>query len=434
MEILCLCCPKKGKTIALILVVALSCSTNAFYGSYVSRGLQPKRSFSSSSDDWRGRFTNRFNSRSGEEQRINIENSREGTVGSNTNVAIDDGSWSRKANGKQQRVGVRSRVRSVLAKAKNRTKIVLSSAAFSIADAASIGAFEDEETKSPVSQDASVFQSVVKPANGATYKTSKNGSTAITSDTITALNDAFGGDMNAAFSIPADPLPFERPALTRDQEEKLRNGERIQYQRDMGNQGYGYVVVDVNAPPDVVWDCLLDFHSYPQLIPTVRDIRMYTNTHLERDYRAEKPIDYEDGTVATLKHGVPSVTRAAFTLSKFRLNIAAIHKYTPHPEGDHMIFTLDPACTNFVLQFAKGVWHTQEDPYGDQSGYTRVWLLCELRVSKLLPTWITDYAAKRAMPRATTWLKPQVEAAAKLWLKKKSSPNGQELIKDQPQQ
>jgi len=63
-----------------------------------------------------------------------------------------------------------------------------------------------------------------------------------------------------------------------------------------------------------------------------------------------------------------------------------------------------------------------------------VWLLCELRVSKLLPTWITDYAAKRAMPRATTWLKPQVEAAAKLWLKKKSSPNGQELIKDQPQQ
>lgn len=50
-------------------------------------------------------------------------------------------------------------------------------------------------------------------------------------------------------------------------------------------------------------------------------------------------------------------------------------------------------------------------------GITRVWLLCELKVSRALPSFIVDYAAKRAMPRATTWLKPQVEAAADLWLK-----------------
>ena len=51
--------------------------------------------------------------------------------------------------------------------------------------------------------------------------------------------------------------------------------------------------------------------------------------------------------------------------------------------------------------------------------YTRVWLLCEVQVSRLLPQWITDYAARRAMPRATTWLRPQVEAANALWLNKK---------------
>jgi hypothetical protein len=49
--------------------------------------------------------------------------------------------------------------------------------------------------------------------------------------------------------------------------------------------------------------------------------------------------------------------------------------------------------------------------------YTRVWLLCELGVSRALPPFIVDYAAKRAMPRATSWLKPEVEAAANLWLK-----------------
>jgi hypothetical protein len=143
---------------------------------------------------------------------------------------------------------------------------------------------------------------------------------------------------------------------------------------------------------------------------------MYTNTHLKEDYRAEKPLDFEDGTAAICKHGVPSVTRAQFYLSKFRLKIAAVHKYRPHSEGDYMIFTLDPASRNMVLKYAKGIWHTQSSPDGKE-GYTRVWLLCELSVSRLLPQWIVDYAAARAMPRATTWLKPQVEAAATLWLK-----------------
>mmetsp|Transcript_23698 Transcript_23698/g.38741 ORF Transcript_23698/g.38741 Transcript_23698/m.38741 type:complete len:581 (-) Transcript_23698:99-1841(-) len=227
---------------------------------------------------------------------------------------------------------------------------------------------------------------------------------------------AFSGDVSAAFSLPREPLPFSLPTLDRDQSRRLKKGERIQFQDDMGRAGSGYVVWDVKAPESVVWDCLLDFKSYPQTITTVREVIMYTNTHLKEDYRAEKPLDFEDGTAAICKHGVPSVTRAQFQLSKFRLKIAAVHKYRPHPKGDYMIFTLDPASANAVLKYAKGVWYTQSNPDGKE-GYTRVWLLCELRVSRLLPKWIVDYAAARAMPRATSWLKPQTEAAAMLWLK-----------------
>jgi hypothetical protein len=40
-----------------------------------------------------------------------------------------------------------------------------------------------------------------------------------------------------------------------------------------------------------------------------------------------------------------------------------------------------------------------------------------LKVSALLPKWITDYAARKAMPRATSWIKPHVEAATELWFK-----------------
>jgi hypothetical protein len=46
-----------------------------------------------------------------------------------------------------------------------------------------------------------------------------------------------------------------------------------------------------------------------------------------------------------------------------------------------------------------------------------VWLFCTVQISPMLPSFIVDYAANRAMPRATTWLKPTVEAAAKEWLK-----------------
>jgi hypothetical protein len=49
-------------------------------------------------------------------------------------------------------------------------------------------------------------------------------------------------------------------------------------------------------------------------------------------------------------------------------------------------------------------------------GYTRVYLLASLQISRALPTFIVDYAAVRAMPRATTWLKPEVEALAESWL------------------
>jgi len=97
------------------------------------------------------------------------------------------------------------------------------------------------------------------------------------------------------------------------------------------------------------------------------------------------------------------------------LNIAAIHRYTPHPQGDYMEFTLDPSCTNVVLKGAKGTWYTEENPDG-REGFTRVYLLAGLQISRALPKFIVDYAAERAMPRATKWLKPEVEALKEEWL------------------
>ena len=296
-----------------------------------------------------------------------------------------------------------------------------------IAEAASIGGIGSDEigyTSNETTTTTTTTKTAKKSKPASTYSNTSSlkpfpGDDLIPSRQLTEI-DAIRGDVPAAFSMPPPPLPFTLPEITKQQKKLLRDGERVEFQSDMGREGSGFVVMDVKAPSVVVWECLLDFYSYPQTIPTVRDVQMFTNTHLNADIYSEEAVErqkYEDGTLATLKHGVPSVTRAAFTLSKFRLKIAAIHKYRPHPRGDYMVFTLDPSCTNLVLKNAKGVWHTQSNPDGRGDEYTRVWLLCELGVSPLLPQWITDYAAKRAMPRASSWVKPHVEAAAELWFK-----------------
>jgi len=350
-------------------------------------------------------------------------------------------SWSRSASKKGSK---RERIKNVLAKARRRTRREKTAASISnnydiaylrqqsansasvIAEAASIGGSVGDFYKTK--------NGTPEPSSSSSSSQIKNGKTSPASTFsppvvpypkpnpeeelysletgVTSEADAFKGDVSAAFSLPPEPLPFTLPKLTPQQHQDLLNGERVQHQNDMGREGSGFVVVDVKASPEDVWQCLLDFESYPTLIDTVRNIKMFTSTHLNQDFYHERPVDVHN-SCSKLKYGIPSVTRAAFTLSKFRLNIAAIHSYTPHPQGHHMIFTLDPACTNLVLRAAKGIWHTQTNPDNKGHEYTRVWLLCEVKVSSVLPMWITYYAAKRAMPRATTWLKPTVEGINK---------------------
>lgn len=226
--------------------------------------------------------------------------------------------------------------------------------------------------------------------------------------------DVIRGDMPSATAL-CEPLPFKLPNLSVEQKRKLLNGERIQEQSRMGREGSGYVVLDIEAPSYMIWECLLDFESYPELIPTVKSMQLYTSTKLNTGFVNEKPV--MPGTGRETRHyGTPSITRASFILSKFRLNIAAIHQYTPHSQGDYMEFTLDPSCTNIVLKGAKGTWYTEENPDG-RVGFTRVYLLAGLQISRALPKFIVDYAAERAMPRATTWLRPEVEALKEFLLR-----------------
>jgi len=365
---------------------------------------------------------------------------------------FQDASWSRSAvkrrtrtTSESQRSGsrlqVRRRVKAVLEKARIRTGLKNGSASPKppprstptiMAEAATIGGLGDgvadmvftqidELSPLPDEELGLVKGNIVVEKNGAAQQKQqteilRNGESSeklsVPAPRKPKEFDVIRGDMPSAAAF-VEPLPFKLPQLTVEQKRKLVNGERLQEQSRMGREGSGYVVLDIKAPPYIIWECLLNFESYPEQIPTVRGMQLYTSKKLDIGYVNEKPVMPYTGRESRL-YGTPSITRASFILSKFRLNIAVIHKYTPHPEGDYMEFTLDPSCTNVVLKGAKGTWYTEEDP-DERKGITRVYLLASLQVSRALPKFIVDYAAQRAMPRATNWLKPEAEALKEVW-------------------
>jgi hypothetical protein len=185
-------------------------------------------------------------------------------------------------------------------------------------------------------------------------------------------------------------LPFTLPQLSEQQLIAVQAGEIVQEQSEMGRHGSGFVVQDVPSSEEALWNCLLDVDSYVENIRTVRSMRR------------------TDPSSNAATYGTPSTTRACFTVSKFQLQIGTVLKYQPHADGHYMELTLDNDFSNAVLQSAKGIWYTQRI----SDNVTRLWLLCDLTVSPLLPPFIVDSAATKAMPSASTWIRPAVAKAA----------------------
>lgn len=208
----------------------------------------------------------------------------------------------------------------------------------------------------------------------------------VTSATIPPLSGM------ASDSTPHDgKLPLSTtmlPRLTPEDLRALNVGLPVQRQTRDGWLGSGMVVMDVKADPEQVWSLLQDFANYDTFIDTVRKSQVRKNTI----------------------NGDPSETQATFVLSKFRFEVNVIHKFDA--QRQQLSFQLDKSSRNVILKKAEGTWHVQSEAEGLRPGHSRVWLCSSIHVSRVVPRWIVDYAARRALPRATTWLRPTVEPKA----------------------
>ena len=174
------------------------------------------------------------------------------------------------------------------------------------------------------------------------------------------------------------------PSLTEEDLVELQKGGRVQRQTRDGRVGTGMVVVDVDADLSTVFAVLTDIDRYPERISTVRAAVTYQ--------RGEK------------------LLKTQFQISKFRLQINTELRCAW--EDNMLEFNMDPERPAPFLEDVRGFWFLEDVRPTADSPRTRIWLVADLACSSLLPTTIIDYAAARALPRATSWLKPVMEKLA----------------------
>ncbi|CAE8595607.1 unnamed protein product, partial [Polarella glacialis] len=112
------------------------------------------------------------------------------------------------------------------------------------------------------------------------------------------------------------------------------------------------------------------------------------------------------GSQGTTSTGLVTA-KCDYRISKFFLPVSVEHSLDR--SAGTVRFDLDENKSRLVLQEASGYWFVEQSPDGPPNT-SRVWLCVQsLRASALVPWSIVDYAAERALRRATCWLKPVME-------------------------
>lgn len=180
-------------------------------------------------------------------------------------------------------------------------------------------------------------------------------------------------------SAPGPWKPSTLPRLTQEELKNLNDGNFVQRQTRNGVVGSGFVVMDVETSSEAVWSLLTDYQQYPSMIQTVKSAFIRPGPR--------------DNSV-----------RAKFILSKFLLEVNVIHEY--NPKLQLLRFFLDGTSRNMIMKEADGYWFVESGESAEalKPGHVRVWFGASIRVSRLVPPWVVDYAAQRALRRATSWL------------------------------
>jgi hypothetical protein len=187
--------------------------------------------------------------------------------------------------------------------------------------------------------------------------------------------------------------------LTDEQQKKLAAGDLVIItieDEDIG--GRGIAVLDIAAPPDVVWSRITGYGNYPEWVGPVKEAEVY---------RTE---------------GNDTYTRVK--ISGFLYGYEYFLRNTWHPEQDMLTWVMDYDRRS-DFDDCVGAWFVEAHPA--KEGWSRAWFSSDLKLRAKIPGFLMDFIKKQGLKDATSWVKEQSEKAAGTHVEKKRQeydPNG----------
>jgi len=186
-----------------------------------------------------------------------------------------------------------------------------------------------------------------------------------------------------------EPYKSEKPkiTLTSKQLSDLLAGKLVKEQLLQGGGGRAMVIQDVHAPCDVVWDRILDFRSYPKMVPKVAQCENYV---------VEKGKN-EDYKICT-----------RMRLSVFGVKIEYFIRHCYFPRLSTCTWTLDYDCSS-DLDESVGYWYVEPHPDPTKPDWSRVYYSVAMVPPSWIPGIVKAFLTKQALTQATAWVKENAE-------------------------
>ena len=184
---------------------------------------------------------------------------------------------------------------------------------------------------------------------------------------------------------PGDPnVNLDRKALS-----ILSSGKPFQTTIHVpgSTSGRGLVVQEVHAPPDVVWDRILDLDHYVDMVPRTFECKNY---HVQKQ-KPTKRDPLEQSIFTKFKIGLPLIPKMTFYV-----------KHLYYPSLNSLTWTLDYSKKS-DFDDSVGYWYVV--PHPDRPEWSRVYYSVAVNMYDWVPKTVVNFMSTKALTDATGWVK-----------------------------
>jgi len=232
-----------------------------------------------------------------------------------------------------------------------------------------------------------------------------------------SLPSANASNFNSPHAHTGKVEPFKPgdPKIKLDGKAKsiLKAGKPYQTQVQSGEGGVALVVQDVDAPNHIVWDRILDYDNYKNMVPKTIESKNYRIV----PHKPTKANNFLEKEIYTrMKVGLPML-KLEFFIRHFC--------FIDHHKS--LTWTLDYTKESDFDESC-GFWYIIPHP-DDPEGKTRLYYSVQVGLFDWVPKFAVDFLSKKALTDATAWVKKYSEIE---WAKAKK--NGTAHANTQPKE